>query len=163
MERVGGEDSTDYVVVPYISYFNGTARLPSIAHPVVKATMNYAAAGTGTTDGDSCFTGDWEVSLVPSPCTSTTNYYDKVNVALWKLDKPVGPGGTTVKGVIVTSKDEDYGEENIINDSYNSNYSYSATNVSQGHIYGNGTKNPIMGYAVESKTGEVYLETAQMR
>ena len=37
------------------------------------------------------------------------------------------------------------------------------SDVSRGNIYGNGTRNPIMGYAVESTTGGIYLETAQMR
>ena len=153
-------DTTTYVVVPYISYFNGTARLPAIAHPVVKADMDYTAAGTGTADDDALYTGNWEVSIVPSPSAVTTNYYDKINIALWKLDKPVGPGGTTVKDVIVSSKDEDYGE-NVYNDS-SQNYSYSASNISNGNIFGNGTKNPIMGYAVEAING-TYMETAQMR
>ncbi|MBR3645923.1 MAG: hypothetical protein IKN54_05850 [Lachnospiraceae bacterium] len=146
--------TSTYVVIPYISYFNGTARLPAVAHPVIKSSMNYAAQGTGTNDGDDIFTGDWEVSLVPSPKTVTTNYYDKINLGLWKR---AAANNTEPKGMIVENTDSKFtgtarNNTSANNDSQN-NY---------GHIYGNGTKNPIMGYVIESATGTI-LETAQMR
>ncbi|MBO4857634.1 MAG: SUMF1/EgtB/PvdO family nonheme iron enzyme [Treponema sp.] len=146
--------TTDYVVVPYISYYNNMAHLPVVAHPVIKSTMNYAAQGIDNTSEYQIFTGDWEVSLVPSPKTITTNSYDKINLALWKR---AAANGTEPKGMIVTSLDSGFtgpaaGHTSVDNTS----------DEQCGHIYGNGTKNPIMGYAVETSVGTA-LETAQMR
>ena len=146
--------TTDYVVIPYISYYNSMVRLPAVAHPVLKSTMDYAAQGTVTTGDYQIFTGDWEVSLVPSPKTITTNSYDKINLGLWKR---AAVSGTEPKGMIVTSLDSGFtgpaaGHTSGENES----------EIKYGHIYGNGTKNPIMGYAVETSSGTA-LETAQMR
>ena len=134
-------------IIPYISYFNGTARLPAVAKLVVPSngTVSYTAQGTGTLDGDDLFTGNWEVSLIPSPKTLTTNYYDKVNICLWKQN-----------GIIVRSDNTAF---TISKDKTSANNSSSNTN---GNIYGNGTANPILGYAVESNSGTC-LETAQMK
>ncbi|MBP5450954.1 MAG: hypothetical protein J6Y16_01815, partial [Treponema sp.] len=144
-----GKDASGNVI-PYISYFNGTARLPSVARLVVPSNgiINYKAQGTGTIDGEDMFTGNWEISLVPSPMTLTTNYYDKVNIGLWKQNGTIVSGndsGFTVTGGAggKTSADNTSGTTN-------------------GNIYGNGTAYPIMGYAVESNSG-TDLETAQMR
>ena len=130
------------------------AHLPVVAHPVIKSTMNYAAQGIDNTSEYQIFTGDWEVSLVPSPKTITTNSYDKINLALWKR---AAANGTEPKGMIVTSLDSGFtgpaaGHTSVDNTS----------DEQCGHIYGNGPKNPIMGYAVETSVGTA-LETAQMR
>ena len=111
------DGTTVQVVVPYIGYFNGTSRLPTVAKLVVPegGVMNYNAQGTV----DDIFTGNWEISIVPSSKTLTTNYYDK------------------------KSTDNVHGTTN-------------------GSIYGNGTTNPILGYAIESSSGTC-LETAQMK
>ena len=146
--------STTYVAVPYISYFNGTARLPTIAHPVIKSNINYTAQGTGTNDGDDIFTGDWEVSLVPSSEKVTTNYYDKINIGLWKRAVVVNE---QPKGLIVANNDSQFS-----GDAKNRKSSNNTSGGSNGHIYGNRSTNPIMGYVVESLTGTVF-ETAQMR
>ncbi len=141
-----GKDSSGNVI-PYISYFNGTARLPCVAKLVVpeSGTMNYKAQGTGTDDGEDMFTGNWEISLVPSSKKLTTNYYDKMNICLWKQN-----------GTIVRGNDENFTV---------SKTKTSADNLSgttNGNIYGNGTANPILGYAIESNSGTC-LETAQMK
>ncbi len=141
-----GKDSSGNVI-PYISYFNGTARLPSVARLVVPESgiMDYRAQGTGTIDGDDMFTGNWEISLVPSSKTLTTNYYDKMNICLWKQNGSIVRGDSAVFTISKTKT--------------------SANNVSgttDGSIYGNGTANPILGYAIESNSGTC-LETAQMR
>ena len=142
---VGKDSSGNFI--PYISYFNGTARLPSVAKLVVPAgsTPNYKAAGTGTLDGEDMFTGNWEISLVPSSKTLTTNYYDKMNICLWKKN------GTIVRG-------DDAGFT-ISKTKTSANNSSGTTN---GSIYGNGSANPILGYAIESTSGTC-LETAQMK
>lgn len=142
---VGKDSSGNFI--PYISYFNGTARLPCVAKLVVPAgsTPNYKAQGTGTDDGEDMFTGNWEISLVPSPKTLTTNYYDKMNICLWKKNGTIVRGddaGFTISKT-KTTKDNSSGTTN-------------------GNIYGNGTANPILGYAIESTSGTC-LETAQMK
>ena len=137
-------------VIPYISYFNGTARLPSVAKLVVPScgSIDYTAQGTGTSDGEDLFTGNWEISLVPSPKTLTTNYYDKMNICLWKQ------GGT-----IVSSKDSRF---TVTGGASGKTSADNTSTTLNGNIYGNGTANPILGYAVESTSG-TYLETAQMK
>ena len=143
LEKVG--DTENYVVVPYITYFNGTARKPTVAKLVIpeSGVMNYKAQGT---NNDDIFTGNWEISLVPSLSTLTTNYYDKMNIALWKWE-----------GKVVNSNDDRFGT--AVSSKTSANNTSSGTN---GNIYGNGTSNPILGYAVESTAG-TYLETAQMK
>lgn len=145
---VGKDSSGNFI--PYISYFNGTARLPCVAKLVVPAgsTPNYKAQGTGTDDGEDMFTGNWEISLVPSPKTLTTNYYDKMNICLWKQGGSIVPGNDTRFTVTGGAA----GKTSAANSSGTTN----------GNIYGNGTANPILGYAIESTSGTC-LETAQMK
>lgn len=137
-------------VIPYISYFNGTARLPSVAKLVVPSSgsIDYTAQGTGTSDGEDLFTGNWEISLVPSPKTLTTNYYDKMNICLWKQ-----------AGTIVTSKDTRF---TVTGGETGKTSNDNSSGTTNGNIYGNGTANPILGYAIESTSGTC-LETAQMK
>lgn len=144
-----GKDSNGKVI-PYISYFNGTARLPCVANLVVPAgsTPDYKAQGTGTDDGEDMFTGNWEISLVPSPKTLTTNYYDKMNICLWKQGGSIVPGNDTRFTVTGGAA----GKTSAANSS----------GTTSGNIYGNGTANPILGYAIESTSGTC-LETAQMQ
>ena len=142
------DGTTVSVMVPYISYFNGTSRLPTVAKLVIpeSGVMNYKAQGTGTEDGDDIFTGNWDVSIVPSPEKLTAMYYDKINIGLWKQN-----------GKIVNSNDSGF--------TGSAKDKTSADNTSatdNGQIYGNGTANPILGYAIESTTG-ICLETAQMK
>lgn len=145
---VGKDSSGNFI--PYISYFNGTARLPCVAKLVVPAgsTPDYKAQGTGTDDGEDMFTGNWEISLVPSPKTLTTNYYDKMNICLWKQ-----------AGTIVTSKDTRF---TVTGGETGKTSNDNSSGTTNGNIYGNGTANPILGYAIESTSGTC-LETAQMK
>ncbi len=141
-----GKDASGHVI-PHISYFNGTARLPSVARLIVpeNGDMNYKAQGTNSED---MFTGNWEISLVPSSMILTTNYYDKMNIGLWKQE-----------GVIVSGNDSRFTVTGGESGKTSANNTSGTTN---GSIYGNGTANPILGYAVESSSG-TNLETAQMR
>ena len=139
---------TDYRVVPYISYYMGTSRLPAIASLVIPAdkNMNYKAQGTDTDDN---FTGSWEVSLIPSPSRLSGGINDKINVGLWK--KTV----SSTKGVITNSADGVF----TAHGQTPANNSASAQN---GNCYGNGTENPVLGYAVKASSGTC-IETAQMK
>ena len=155
LEKIG--DTSTYVAVPYISYYNGTARMPTVAKLVVPedGVMNYKASGTVRSDGSEIFTGNWEISLVPTTSTLTSQYYDKMNIGLWKVGGVEGDARR--KGLIVASNDEKF---TISNNKVSTDDNISST--TNGKIYGNGTKNPIVGYAIESSSG-TYLETAQMK
>ena len=86
---------------------------------------------------DEKFTESWEVSIIPS---SSKIPLDHINVGVWKdasgnitnSKKPNGTIGTTSSG------------------------------TSNGTIYGNGTMNPILGYAITKGSGG-FIETAQMK
>lgn len=78
------------------------------------------------------YTGAWEISLVPTAARPTQ---DRINVALWK------DGTGTIK------------------DSVNGTSNSSTTT---GTCYGNGTNNPVFGYAIKEGTSG-YIETAQIR
>ncbi|WP_288751701.1 Ig-like domain-containing protein [uncultured Treponema sp.] len=132
-----------YVVVPYISYYLNSAKLPAVASLVIpdNGTMDYTAQGTVK----DVFTGKWEVSPVPTPSTMSGGANDKVNVGLWK--KTVG----TVKGVIVKSSDMNSTTKGS-NDS----------KTTYGNCYGNGTANPVLGYAIKTSSGTA-IETAQLK
>lgn len=133
-----------YVVVPYISYYLNSAKLPAVASLVIpdNGTMDYTAQGTTVKD---VFTGKWEVSPVPTPSTMSGGANDKVNVGLWK--KTVD----TVKGVIVKSSDMNSTTKGS-NDS----------KTTYGNCYGNGTANPVLGYAIKTSSGTA-IETAQLK
>lgn len=132
-----------YVVVPVISYYLNSAKLPAVASLVIPddGTMDYTAQGTE----NDVFTGNWEVSPVPTPSTMSGGANDKVNVGLWK--KTVGE----VKGVIVKSSDM-----NTTTKSSNTSY------TNNGNCYGNGTANPVFGYAIKTSSGTA-IETAQLK
>ena len=69
-----------------------------------------------------------------------------MNIGLWKWE-----------GKVVNSNDSHFGT--VLTAKTSADNTSSGTN---GNIYGNGTANPILGYAVESTSG-TYLETAQMK
>ena len=139
---------TGHYVVPYISYYMSTSRLPAIAHLVIPESkiMNYKAQGTDDSDN---FTGSWEVSLVPSPSSLSGGANDKINVGLWK--KNVG----SVKGVITACTDSVFSEHG--NTSANN-----SAGEQNGNCFGNGTQNPVLGYAIKASSGTV-IETAQIK
>ena len=134
----------EYVVVPVISYYLNSAKLPAVASLVIpdNGTMDYTAQGTTVKD---VFTGKWEVSPVPTPSTMSGGANDKVNVGLWK--KTVD----TVKGVIVKSSDMN-----------STTKGSNASGTTSGNCYGNGTANPVLGYAIKTSSGTA-IETAQLK
>ena len=134
--------------IPYISYYMSASKKPCIAYitknAISNGTMNYAAAGT---DENDCFTGNWEVSVIPAQSQLSGGVSDKINVGLWK----------DTNGTIINSycKTADGTVENNTNEN-----NTSATG--SGNCYGNGTANPIFGYAIKSTSGTC-IETAQLK
>lgn len=78
------------------------------------------------------YTGAWEISIVPTAARLTQ---DRINVALWK-----DATGTIKDSVTGTS----------------------SSSTTTGQCYGNGTDNPVFGYAIKEGTSG-YIETAQKR
>ncbi|MBR4374003.1 MAG: hypothetical protein IKP49_06545, partial [Treponema sp.] len=135
--------------IPYIGYYTGAIKKPKYAYLVDPTIEDSTATFTQVADGadsSELFTGDWEVAVVPTPSTMTTNREDKVNVGVWKSS-----------GVLSNSK---VGGE-IKNSSSGGTFNgYSSTNWSK--TFGNGTANGVLGYQISTATGSC-LETAQMR
>lgn len=97
------------------------------------AGENYSAQGV---NDDDTFTGNWEVSVIP---TSSDIQEDHTNIGLWKDTS--GVRRTSVTGTV-------------------NNYGQIGDN--EGQTSGNGTNNPVVGYAtVIGIRG--FIETAQMR
>lgn len=111
--------------------------LPKPAYLVPSATMNYTASGAD--DNTDIYTGKWEVSIIP---TTSEVQEDHINVALWK--KKAGVKRSNVKGTADNMTDN--------------------VSAKVGKTYGNGTANPVVGYAVVDDTGvQYYVETAQLK
>lgn len=120
--------------VPYISYYNPATQKTKLAYLLAgKSGINYSAQGVNP---DDTFTGNWEVSVIP---TSSDIQEDHTNIGLWK--DSYGVRRSSVVGTV-----NDYGQ---IGDN-------------DGKTSGNGTNNPVVGYAtVIGIRG--FIETAQMR
>ncbi len=126
--------------LPFISYYAGSNARPKSAKWAGKTALSAASLASGA--DDDVFTGAWDVSLIP---TSSKVAIDHTNVGVWK-DKDTGKIKDSVLG---TNKTEQTGS------------SYKST-VSRGNIFGNGSKNSILGYAINEGVNG-YIETAQMR
>lgn len=134
--------------LPFISYYAGSNALPKIARWAGSSALTTASLTTGAEDD--MFTGAWDISLIP---TSSKIGVDHVNVGVWKN---MATGKIKDSKVLV-------GEEwqTGLNTTEQTGTSYNSS-VSRGNIYGNGTKNAILGYAInEGASG--FIETAQMK
>ena len=78
--------------------------------------------------------------------------YNKINVALWK----------TRGGVLTTSNDTNTFSPGTQTAADNVNTLNSFNSTSYGFVYGNGTSNAVLGYAVKNGSGST-IETAQMK
>lgn len=97
------------------------------------AGKSYSAPGVNS---DDTFTGNWEVSVIP---TSSDIQEDHTNIGLWKDSS--GARRTSVGGTV---------------------NNYGSIGDNEGQTSGNGTNNPVVGYAtVIGIRG--FIETAQMR
>jgi hypothetical protein len=99
--------------------------------------INYKLSGAA----NDAFNGNWEVTLIP-----TTNRVqdDRVNIGLWKL----ADGYSTKDGLIPS------GTTNI--------GTWVVPGTGTGTCYGNGTKFPVVGYAVKNGTAGA-IEISQMK
>ena len=127
--------------VPYIGYYSASAGRSKVAYLVDKTTG--VAGGVQGTDDKGYFTGKWEVSIVP---TASRVQQDNINVGVWKnagviKDSKANIGTTTVP---------------------NWKIGVSSSNTNDGKVYGNGTSNPVLAYAIKEKMNG-YIETAQKK
>lgn len=123
----------DYYV-PYISYYNPATQKTKLAYLLAgKSGIDYSASGVKS---DDTFTGNWEVSVIP---TTSDIQEDHTNIGLWKDSS--GARRTSVGGTV---------------------NNYGSIGDNEGQTSGNGTNNPVVGYAtVIGIRG--FIETAQMR
>ena len=137
--------------IPRIGYYATSCVRPKIAY-LVDTT-----AQTPTGSDDETFTGKWECSVIPtsSNVTLQSNQYNKMNVAVWKNSS----------GVIARADDSSvftaYNKTSADNNKTNTPDVYNST--SYGFVYGNGTSNAIMGYAIKVDAATDAIETAQMK
>ena len=126
--------------IPYIGYYATSCVKPKVAYLV--DTASNAPAGTIEDE----VTKAWEISVIPTtntiPLGSQGN--NKMNVGVWK-DKDSWQIKNSVTGD---------------NTGSHSGHSYGATCWDK--VYGNGTANPIVGYAIKSASNG-YIETAQLK
>ena len=118
--------------VPYIGYYSSGCIHPKMAYAVTSSTN----AGT---DSNGFMTGDWEITVVPTPkkVETQSNQHNPINIGVWK-----DANGTIKKSSSTTS-------------------TLTGTKASDmsGKIYGNGTANPVLGYVITDDT----IETAQKK
>lgn len=132
---VGRTSSTSSQWIPYITYKRDASEVAlKMAYPVVNVSTEKPGASSA-----GFFTGNWDICTIPSANNSTN---DLVNVGLCK---------DWGNGVI---QDFPTGADDF---SYNPGGTYAICNSSV--IYGNGTQNPVVGYAVE----QGYIEVAQKK
>lgn len=126
--------------IPYIGYYATYCIKPKYAYKV--ETSSKAPAGSE----EDMFTQKWESMVVPTSSTieMQSNQHNDINIAVWKDSN----------GVIKNSK-------NGTNSHPTNNNGYNAD--AYGHVYGNGTSNPIMGYAIKSGASQNTIETAQLK
>ena len=130
-----GRTSESSQWIPYITYKRDASEVAlKMAYPVVNVSTEKPGASSA-----GFFTGNWDICTIPSANNSTN---DLVNVGLCK---------DWNDGVI---KNFPTGADDF---SYNPGGTYAICNSSV--IYGNGTQNPVVGYAVE----QGYIEVAQKK
>ncbi len=122
--------------VPYIGYVYES--YPKLAHLVTTGV----AAGAD----EEFFTGNWEVSYIPTPSAirtvdASTPNDSRINVRLWKDGSGKIKDSKKTDGTVGTSSQDG----------------------NTGVVYGNGTSYPIMGYQVKNGFSKSTIETAQMR
>lgn len=130
--------------IPYIGYYATSCIKPKYAYKV-DTTSN---APNGSVN--QLFTGKWESMIVPtnSVIEMQSNQHNDINIAVWKNEDGEIKEPETTK----TTGDNSHPENN---NGYNGD--------AYGHVYGNGTSNPIMGYAIISGASSNKIETAQIK
>ncbi len=131
--------------IPYVSYYAGSCARPKTAHWTNTVSLKTVAQSKMGGAIEDLSTGAWEISLVP---TSSKVSIDHINIGLWKSieDETRGQIINSTSGVSTTEQ---------------TGTNYNST-VSRGTIYGNGSANPVLGYAITKNAGGL-IETAQKK
>lgn len=118
--------------VPYIGYYSSGCIHPKMAYAVTSSTN----AGTGS---DGLMTGDWEITVVPTPkkVETQSNQHNPINIGVWKNENGTIKESSSTTSTLTGTKASDM----------------------SGKIYGNGTANPVLGYVITDDT----IETAQKK
>ena len=149
---VGTELSIDVAIkdsnpVPYISYYGSSCARPKVAYWASEESIADVSSISGAEDES--FTKNWEVSVIPS---NSKISIDHINVGVWKDNS----------GNLTYSTTDENVPNGITPGSAGANVGNSTAENSNGMIYGNGSKNPILGYAITKGAGG-FIETAQMK
>ena len=133
--------------VPYISYYSSSR--PKVAHWAGSGDNALTSTTVAAGAVDDSFTGAWEVTYVP-----TANKFSNSNicVGVWK-DGDGKLNYSTLDGNAPSTS-------NIGTNSFTAGQG--ETKECYGTVWGNGTKNAILGYATTSG-GSGWIETAQMK
>ncbi|MBQ2601579.1 MAG: hypothetical protein II584_04245, partial [Treponema sp.] len=146
--------------IPYISYYAGSCAHPKTAHWA--GTTSLASATTlGSVDDEEYFTGAWEVSVIP---TQSKVSEDHINIGVWKDSNGTIIWSTT-DGAAPAANNSNIGETKLdYKEVFNSKTDGTGNTgyKTGGHVWGNGSKNPVLGYAI-TKGSNGYIETAQMK
>ena len=137
--------------VPYISYYAGSCAHPKMAYWAGSSSLNTSVINSNTGYGaiNEMFTNAWEITLIP---TSSKVSVDHINIGTWK--------DSDSKLTYSTTDGNAPGSENIGVNSFKAGANSDAD--SYGMVYGNGSMNPILGYAITKGAGG-FIETAQMK
>ena len=122
--------------IPFIGYYATSCIKPKYARLV-------GTLGDGSVNDE--VTGTWEISVVPtsSIIEMQSNQHNDINIGVWKDS-----------GVIKVS---------TTGTSETTNTASGYSSDSNGQIFGNGTKNPVLGYAIKYGSSGDTIETAQMK
>ncbi len=126
--------------IPYIGYYATSCIKPKYAYKV--STDNAPAGAT-----DDWYSQKWEVMVVPSQnvIEMQSNQHNDINIGVWKvIDTGVLKASTT--GIKT---------QNHTTSGYNS--------TNNGIVWGNGTSNAVLGYAIKSGASSDTIETAQLK
>ena len=133
--------------VPYISYYGSSCARPKVAYWASETSIVTATELSGAKE--EAATGNWEVSVIPSISKISI---DHINVGVWKDSS----------GNLVYSTTDGNEPNGIQPGKTGANVGKPNAGASEGMIDGNGSKNPILGYAITKGAGG-YIETAQMK
>ena len=134
-------------VVPYISYYALSCARPKLAYWTDNENHSVLSLVPGAIEEE--YTSCWEVITLP---TTSKVSMDHINIGIWKDSN----------GKITYSTTDGYapGESNIGENTFQPGAN--STEESYGTVWGNGSKNPVLGYAITVGSSG-YIETAQMK
>ena len=140
--------SDDNKAIPYISYYAGSIVRPKMAYLLRPDNLT----GDNLLDNTKldAFTGIWEISIIP---TSSMIPEDHINIGLWKKNGKINY--STKDGNIPNTEGTNIG---VVEHTPG----IGETANSYGQVYGNGSENPVIGYAITSGVNG-FIETAQMK